>query len=82
MADIEPANLLPDDDAGTTPAAEADAGPPAFATLVSTDGRLIRLSPQPGGEVSIRVHGGKVPLLLDRWQAMALRQAVASLPEG
>ena len=62
------------------PEPEPDTGPPAFATLVSTDGRLLRLSPEPGGLLTIRVHGGKVPLVLDRWQAQAFRQAVAALP--
>ena len=66
--------VAPDDDAGTTPAGEA------FAILVATDGRLVRLNPC-GAGISLAIDGRK-PVALDRWQAMALRQAVAALPEG
>lgn len=57
-----------------------DIGPadaPAFATLVSNDGRLIRLSHE-AGQVSIAIDGRK-PDTLDRWQSLALRAAFAEL---
>lgn len=68
------------------PASEAeqpallDVGPtdlPAFATLVSNDGRLIRLSNE-GGQIAIAIDGRK-PVVMDRWQSIALRAAFAEL---
>jgi hypothetical protein len=59
-----------------------DLGPadaPAFATLVSNDGRLIRLS-HDAGQIAIAIDGRK-PVTLDRWQSMALRLAVTELGE-
>lgn len=58
-----------------------DVGPadlPAFATLVSNDGRLIRLSHE-AGQIAIAIDGRK-PVTLDRWQSIALRAAFAELP--
>lgn len=57
-----------------------DVGPtdlPAFATLVSNDGRLVRLSHE-GGQIAIAIDGRK-PVVMDRWQSIALRAAFAEL---
>ena len=57
-----------------------DVGPadaPAFATLVSTDARLIRLSLE-AGQISIAIDGRK-PVTLDRFQSLALLAATAEI---
>ena len=51
---------------------------PAHATLIGTDGRTLTLAVEAGG-LAITV-GVARPLLLDRWQALALAAAVAELP--
>ena len=57
------------------PASEQGA---AFATLVAVDGRLLRIDPQPGGGVLLTIERHK-PLVLDRFQAAAFRQATTAL---
>lgn len=51
---------------------------PAFAVVVSVDGRLLRMDQQPGGGVLLTIERHK-PLLLDRFQAAAFRAAAAAL---
>ncbi|CAB4127071.1 hypothetical protein UFOVP78_44 [uncultured Caudovirales phage] len=53
-------------------------GTEAFAILVATDGRLVRLNPS-GGCLTLAIDGRK-PVTLDRFQTAAFRQAVAAMP--
>ena len=55
--------------------------PECFATLVATDGRLLRIDRTPGGGLVINVADRK-PVVLDRWQAGALREAIAATGVG
>jgi hypothetical protein len=69
-----------------TTAEQADLLPTApqqdcFATLVATDGRLLRLDPIPGGGLVLNIAERK-PVVLDRFQALAFRQAVAAMEAG
>jgi len=52
----------------------------AFATLVTTAGKLVRLNAA-GAGLSL-VIDGRNPVVLDRFQAAAFRAALAALPEG
>jgi hypothetical protein len=57
-----------------------DVGPadlPAFATLVSNDGRLIRLSLE-AGRIGIAIDGRK-PVTLDRFQSLAMVAAMSEI---
>lgn len=66
-------------DAPALPGIEEDAcTADAFAILVATDGRLVRLNPANGG-LALAIDGRK-PVMLDRFQAAAFRQAMAALP--
>lgn len=53
----------------------------SYATLIATDGRVVRIDPRPGGEIALTI-SGRQPVVLDRWQAAAFCAAAASLPEG
>jgi hypothetical protein len=58
-----------------------DIGPadlPAFATLVSNDGRLIRLSLE-AGQIGIAIDGRK-PVVMDKFQSAAFRMAMQEAP--
>ena len=61
---------------GIAPPAEE----PAFATLVATDGTLIRLSLTRFGDLILKV-GGRQPQTLDRFQVAALRVAMLATAE-
>jgi hypothetical protein len=67
-----PMQTLVDTDTHTQP---SDPEPPAFATLVATDGTLIKLTLTRFGELVVRV-GGREPRVLDRFQVAALRVAM------
>lgn len=72
------ADVFPE--AGRTRAADATLEPPAFATVVDTDGRVIRLRPEgPGISLAIETGRGTRVAVLDRFQARALRDALAAL---
>jgi hypothetical protein len=62
---------------GLSPPAEE----PAFATLVTTDGTLIRLHRTRFDEIVVRV-GGREAKVLDRFQVAALRVAMIATAEG
>jgi hypothetical protein len=51
------------------------------ATLICTDGRVLPLSAQPGGAVALKLGVAQVAVF-DAFQAVALRAAIAALPEG
>lgn len=61
---------------GMAPPAEE----PAFATLVATDGALIRLTLTRFGDLVLRV-GGREAKTLDRFQVAALRVAMLATAE-
>ena len=49
----------------------------SFATLISIDGRVLRLDASPDGGLTVTIEKNK-PLVLDRFQAAAFRAAVAA----
>ncbi len=57
------------------------AEPAAFATLITTDRRTVKIDQAPGGAVIVTI-GRNDPAVFDRFQAAALRAAVLALPEG
>lgn len=63
--------MLPDD----------DAGPDAFATLIATDGRVLRLVDTGDGALRIAI-GGHKPVTLDHYQWVALSCAMADKARG
>ena len=69
--------IAPDPDA---PEVEATPDDPAFATLVATDGTLIRLRAPRSGELVIEI-GGRAPKTIDRFQVAALRVAMLAVGE-
>ncbi len=69
-----------DEAASATPAARAD-DPPPFATLVATDGRLIRLRRTRFDELVLQI-GERQPVTLDRFQVAALRVAMLATAES
>jgi hypothetical protein len=55
--------------------------PPPFATLVATDGTLIRLQRTRFGDLVLQV-GGREAKTLDRFQVAALRVAMLATAEA
>lgn len=53
----------------------------SFATLVSADGRIVRMDPTPSGGICLAI-GGRQPVQFDRFQVAALKAAIVALPES
>lgn len=56
--------------------------PPAFATVIDSEGRVMRLSPDVDGAIVLTLSGRINPLRFDRFQAGALKAAFAALDDA
>lgn len=78
MSDADQNTLLPAEPKTEAPAPTT---PAAFATLIATDGRVMKLDVV-SGALHLELTGRREPVIFDRFQTAAFRAAAAALPEG
>ena len=67
-------DLLPEQPTDAT-----DPGPAVnvIATLVTSNGVVVQMGERPDGALVLSPNGNRMPLVFDRWQALAMKEALS-----